>query len=74
MLQGLVRPLAPAFRLARIGTGNLDVERVERATELRHAVTAQRALMVDAKDAVLVAVKTRSACPTLPDKRASPEK
>src|SRR3954468_17463238 len=57
VLQGLVRPLDPALRLARIGADNLDVERVERTAELGHAVAADCPLMIDAKDAVLVAIE-----------------
>jgi hypothetical protein len=53
VLQGLVRPFDPALRLARIGADDVDVQRVERAAELGHAVAADGALMVDAKDAVL---------------------
>jgi hypothetical protein len=48
VLQGLVRPLNPTLRLARIGADNVDVESVERAPELGHAVAADRALVIDA--------------------------
>jgi hypothetical protein len=57
VLQGFVRPLDPALRLARIGADNLDVERVERTAELGHAVAADGPLVIDAKDAVLVAIE-----------------
>src|SRR5260221_10586146 len=43
VLQGLVRPLDPTLRLARIGADNLDVESVESTAELGHAVAAGRA-------------------------------
>src|SRR3954449_12857705 len=57
VLQRLMRPLNSALRLARIGADNLDVERVERTPELGHAVAADGSLVIDAKDAVLVAVE-----------------
>ena len=52
-----MRTLDPALRLARIGTDNLDVERVESAAELGHAVAADCPLVIDTKDAVLVAIE-----------------
>src|ERR1041384_7259320 len=52
-----MRPLNAALRLARIGTDDINVERVERTPELGHAVAANRPLVIDAKDSVLVAVE-----------------
>jgi len=60
-----VRTLDPAFRLARIGADDVDVERVERPAELGHAVTAQRARVVDAKHPVLVAIERHRLAPGL---------
>jgi hypothetical protein len=65
VLQRLVRPLDPALRLARIGADNLDVERVERTPELGHAVAADGPLVIDAKNAVLVAVEGNRFAPGL---------
>src|SRR3982751_3688480 len=65
VLQRLVRPLDPALRLARIGADNLDVERVERTAELGHAVAADCPLVIDAKDAVLVAIEGDRLAPAL---------
>src|SRR3954464_9877471 len=65
VLQGLVRPLDPALRLARIGADNLDVERVQRTPELGHAVAADCPLVIDAKDPVLVAVEGHRFAPGL---------
>ena len=59
-----MRPLDPALGLARIGTDDVDVQRVQRAAKLRHAITAQRALMIDAEHAVLVAVKSHRLAPS----------
>jgi hypothetical protein len=42
VLQGLVRPLDPTLRLARIGADDVDVEGMQRAPKLGHAVAAQR--------------------------------
>jgi hypothetical protein len=38
ILQGLVGTLDAAFRLWRVGAKNVDVERVQRPSELSHAV------------------------------------
>src|ERR1700738_5117378 len=53
------RPLG----LARIGADDVDVQRVERAAKLGHAVAAKRPRMVDAEDAVLVAVECHRLAP-----------
>src|ERR1700731_3847526 len=57
ILQGLVGALDAALRLRRVGAQNVDVERVQRAPELGHAVTLDRPGAIDPKDAVLVAVE-----------------
>ena len=43
--------------MRRVGAKNIDVERVQRAPELGHAVALDGAGAVDPKDAVLVAVE-----------------
>ena len=58
VLQGLVRPLDPPLRLARIGADDVDVQCMQCTAKLGHAVTTQRALMVDAENPVLVAVES----------------
>src|SRR5215217_5460569 len=65
VLQGFVRSLPPALRLARISADNLDVERVESTAELGHAVAADCPLVIDAEDAVLVAVEGDRLAPGL---------
>ena len=65
VLQGLVRPLDPALRLARIGADDVDVERVQRPAELGHAVAAERARVVDPEHAMLVAVEGDRLAPGL---------
>jgi hypothetical protein len=55
--QGLVGALDAALRLRRVGAQNVDVERVQRAPELGHAVTLDRPGAIDPKDTVLVAVE-----------------
>ena len=55
--QGLVRPLDPPLRLARIGADDVDVQRIQRAPELGHAVAAKGARLIDPEDAVFVAVE-----------------
>src|ERR1700719_1252125 len=57
ILQGLVGALDAALRLRRVGAQNVDVERVQRAPELGHAVTLDCPGAIDPKDAVLVAVE-----------------
>jgi hypothetical protein len=57
ILQGLVGALDAALLLRRIGAQNVDVERVQRAPELGHAVTLDCLGAIDPKDAVLVAVE-----------------
>src|SRR6202022_5156628 len=57
ILQGLVGALAAGLRLGRVGAQNVDVERVQRAPELGHAVPLDRPGAIDPKDAVLVAVE-----------------
>src|SRR5271163_4120808 len=57
ILQGPVGTLNPALGLARIGTDDVDVQRMQRPAELGHAVAFDRARAVDPEDAVLVAVE-----------------
>src|ERR1700730_7825997 len=57
ILQGLVGALDAALGLWRVGAQNVDVERVQRAPELGHAVALDGPGAVDPKDAVLVAVE-----------------
>src|SRR6202035_6062407 len=57
ILQGLVGALDAALRLRRVRAQNVDVERVQRAPELGHAVTLDCPGSIDPKDAVLVAVE-----------------
>src|SRR5580692_7201607 len=57
ILQGLVGALDAALRLRCVGAQNVDVERVQRAPELGHAVTLDCPGAIDPKDAVLVAVE-----------------
>ena len=52
-----MRALDPALGLARIGANDLDVQRIQRAAELGHPVTAGRTGLVDPKNAMLVAVE-----------------
>jgi hypothetical protein len=56
-LQGLVGSLDAALGLARIGTDDVDVERMQRPAELGHTVALDRARAIDPEDAVLVAVE-----------------
>jgi hypothetical protein len=60
-----VRPLDPALGLARIGADDVDVQRLQRAAKLRHAVAANRARMIDAEYPVLAAVKRHRLTPGL---------
>jgi hypothetical protein len=53
------------FAWAGVGADDVDVERVECAAELGHAVAADGALMVDAENAVLVAVESDRLAPSL---------
>src|SRR3984957_20867603 len=57
ILQGLVGALDAALRLRCVGAKNVDVEGVQRAPKLGHAVALDGPGAVDPKDAVLVAVK-----------------
>src|SRR5262252_10597744 len=57
ILQGLVGALDATLRLRCVGAENLDVERVQRAPKLGHAVALDGPGVIDPKDAVLVAVK-----------------
>jgi hypothetical protein len=66
-----VCPLDPALRLTRIGADDLDVQGMQRPPELGHSVAADSTGLVDAKDAMFVAVerdrlapgfKVRSGC------------
>jgi hypothetical protein len=57
ILQGLVGALDAALRLRRVGAQNVNVERVQRPSELGHAVAIDRAGVIDPEDAVLVAVE-----------------
>src|SRR5207302_10270721 len=57
ILQGLVGALDAALRLRRVGTKNVDVERMQRAPELGHAVALNRARAVDREGAMLFAVE-----------------
>src|SRR2546421_6454898 len=57
ILQGLVGALDAALRLRRVGAQNVDVEGVQRAPELGHAVALDGPGAIDPKDAVLVAVE-----------------
>src|SRR6201987_95762 len=57
ILQGLVGTLDAALRLRRVGAQNVDVEGVQRAPKLGHAVALDRPSAIDPKDAVLVAVE-----------------
>ena len=52
-----MRPLDPALGLARISANDIDVQRVQRAPKLGHAVAAKRARIIDAEHPVLVAVE-----------------
>jgi hypothetical protein len=61
--RGLVRPLDPTLRLARIGTDDVDVQSVQRAPELGHPVAADRTGLVDAKHPVLVTVEDNRLAP-----------
>ena len=64
VLQGLVRALDPALGLARSGADDVDVERIQRAPELGHAVAAKGArLIIDPEDAVFVAVERNRLAP-----------
>src|SRR3954451_24562136 len=58
-------PARPGPSPARIGADNLDIERVERTAELGHAVAADCPLVIDAKDAVLIAVEGHRFAPDL---------
>ena len=58
-------PLDPTLRLARIGTDDIDVQRMQRTAELGHTVAAQRPLIVDAENSVPVAVKGDRLAPRL---------
>ena len=62
-MQGLVRALDPALGLARIGADDVDVERIQRAPELGHAVAAKGARLIDPEDAVFVAVERNRLAP-----------
>src|ERR1700730_3623845 len=53
------------FAWLEIGADDVDIESVERTPELGHAVAAERALVVDAEDAVLVAVEGHRFAPGL---------
>ena len=57
VLQGLVGALDAALGLAGVGADDLDVERLQRATELGHAVAVKPGRLVDAEDRVLVGVE-----------------
>src|SRR5580693_4407956 len=57
ILQGLVGALDAALRLRCVGAKNVDVEGVQRAPKLGHAVALDGPGAVDPKDAVLVAVE-----------------
>src|SRR6516165_12572614 len=59
----------PTLGRARIGADDVDVERVQGAAKLSHPITAKRTWMVDPEDPILVAVRTRPACPRPPDRR-----
>jgi hypothetical protein len=52
-----VCPLDPALRLTRIGADDLDVQGMQRPPELGHSVAADSTGLVDAKDAMFVAVE-----------------
>src|SRR5438874_12435226 len=70
ILQGLVGALDAALRLRRVGAQNVDVEGVQRAPELGHAVALDGPGAIDPKDAVLVAVE-RDRCHAPRDTRGS---
>src|ERR1700737_1235821 len=57
ILQGLVGALDTAFCLRRVGAKNVDVEGVQRPSELGHAVALDCAGAIDPKDVMLVAVE-----------------
>src|SRR5271168_2781138 len=57
ILQGLVGALDAALCLRRVGAQNVDVEGVQRAPKLGHAVALDGPGAIDPKDAVLVAVE-----------------
>src|SRR5271155_4217079 len=57
ILQGLVGALDAALCLRRVGAQNVDVEGVQRAPKLGHAVALDGPGVIDPKDAVLVAVE-----------------
>jgi hypothetical protein len=57
ILQGLVGTLDATLRLRRVGTKNVNVERVQRPSELGHAVALDGPGAVDPKDTMLVAVE-----------------
>ena len=65
ILQRLVRTLDPPLRRARIGADDVDVQGVQCPAELGHAVTAQRARMVDPEHPMLVAVERDRLAPGL---------
>src|SRR5260370_15716167 len=65
VFKGLVRPLVPPLRLAGIGEDDVDVQCMQCTAKLGHAVTTQRALMVDAENAVLVAIERHRLAPGL---------
>src|ERR1700738_3546458 len=57
ILQGRVGTLNATLCLRRVGAKNVDVERMQRPSELGHAVALDRPGTIDPKDAVLVAVE-----------------
>src|SRR5438270_6083607 len=57
VLQRAKRAFDASLRLRAVGTDDVDVQRQQRATELRHPVAADSLLAVHPEDAVLVAIQ-----------------
>src|SRR5215469_10666974 len=57
VLQRAKRAFDASLRLRAVGTDDVDVQRQQRATELRHTITTGSILAVHPEDAVLVAVE-----------------
>src|SRR5215210_1512906 len=57
ILQRAERAFHATFSRRRVGTDDVDVELMERPAELGHAVAADRILLVDPEDRVLVRVE-----------------
>src|SRR3954466_5792825 len=57
VLQGAVGPLDPTLGLGCVGADDVNVQLIERPTELGHAVAARRVLAIDPEHTVLVRVE-----------------